>query len=118
MAEDANEKPNPLIAGDANDKELTVLGFAKGMRAGLVTFMLALQTAGIIYLFTVVLQTQKEKYDDQAQRYKDMINFLQPAKDHMNAAADKVNTAADRAIVSSNTVDSLTNELNKRKIKK
>jgi hypothetical protein len=106
------------MAEDANEKELITWGITKNLRTGLITTILALLIMSNVYLFSMLRQSDKEKYDDQAQRYKDMINFLQPAKDNMNAAADKVNTAADRAIVSSNTVDSLTNELNKRKIKK
>lgn len=100
---------------DANEKEFNVFGIAKGMRAGLITFLLAIQMMAIIYLYVDKNQTEKEKYDDQAKRYQEMINFLQPAKDHMNAAAARVDTAAARAISSSQTVDSLTNELNKRK---
>lgn len=103
------------MAGDANEKELTVWGFTKGLRTGLITFLLALLIMSNIYLFSVVQQTQKEKYEDQAKRYQDMINFLQPAKDHMNDVANKVDTAATRVISTSDKVDSLTNELNKRK---
>jgi hypothetical protein len=103
------------MATDANEKELSVWGFTKGLRTGLITFIMAIQMMAIIYLYVDKNQTEREKYDDQAKRYQEMIKFLQPAKDHLNAAAARVDTAAARAISSSQTVDSLTNELNKQK---
>lgn len=96
---------------DANEKELSVFGFAKGMRAGLVTFILSLLIGSNIYLF-IALENAKEKtLQIQANGYEKMIEYMKPTKDLMTDVAKKVDTAATKAIASSDRVDSVSTML-------
>lgn len=99
---------------NANDKELTVFGFSKGMRAGLITFFLALQTMAIIYLFFSLGKAndkkdaiQEKERQNQAELYEKMIEYLAPTKAKMNMAAEK-------AIVASDNLDSVTTKFIKQ----
>jgi len=89
---------------DANDKELTVFGFAKGYRAGLITFMLAAQSIAIVSLFFLVVESKNQNQILQAKLYEKMIEYMKPTKDKMNKAADKV-------ITSSENLDSVSTKL-------
>jgi len=87
---------------DANDKEMTVFGLAKGMRGGLITFIMAGQWIAIVVLFYLVIGAKDDKADSQAAVYEKMIEYIKPTKEKMNQAAEKV-------IISSNNLDSATN---------
>lgn len=94
---------------DANEKELTTWGFTKGFRTGLITFILALQTTAIVYLFVAFSRSEREKQQLQAKLYDKMIDYIRPTRDKMEKAADTVVTAATRAIEVSQKVDSISN---------
>jgi hypothetical protein len=107
---------------DANEKELSVWGFAGGLRTGLITFILALLIMSNIYLYIDRARADKEKALSEAEKlilqeklYERMIQYIKPTTDRMNTVADKVDTAATRAINSANAVDSITNRNNKPK---
>ena len=95
------------MAGDANEKELSVFGFAKGMRAGLITFILSLQTIAIIYLFIALSKSESQKQELQAKLYEKMIDFIRPTRDKMDEAVDKVNRVTDQVSETAQFTDSL-----------
>jgi len=106
------------MALDANDKELTVWGFAKGMRTGLMTFFLAAQMMAIIYLYVDRARADKEKAMSEAEKliiqgklYEQMIEYIKPTRDKMDGAAEKVDKAATVAIAASAKMDSLSTPL-------
>ena len=94
---------------DANEKELTTWGFTKGFRTGFITFILALQTTAIVFLYIDNSQSKDNELMRQEKLYEKMIDYMKPTKDKMESVADKVDTAASRAIQVSNKVDSLSN---------
>jgi hypothetical protein len=102
---------------DANEKELSVWGFAGGLRTGLITFILALLIMSNIYLYIDRARADKEKALSEADKlklqkelYERMIQYIKPTTDRMNTVADRVDTAASRVINSANVVDSITNK--------
>jgi hypothetical protein len=104
------------MSQDANEKELTTWGFTKGFRTGLITFILALQTSAIVYLYIdkgqvekEKSQTEKEKFESQARLYEQMIEYLRPTKDRMENMVQKVDTVATIVLASANKVDSISN---------
>jgi hypothetical protein len=114
------------MAVDANENELSVWGFTKGLRTGLITFILALLITAVIYLYVDKAKSEAraeekqrlseaQKLQMQKELYEQMIEYLKPTKDRMNTVADKVDTAVTRAINSADRVDSLTNSNNQSK---
>lgn len=110
------------MAIDPNEKELTVWGFAGGLRTGLITFILALLIMSNIYLYIDRARADKEKALSEADKlkmqeklYEQMIEYIKPANDRMNNVVNKVETAASKAITTSEKVDSLTTQFNNRK---
>ncbi len=104
------------MSQDANEKELTTWGFTKGFRTGLITFILALQTSAIIYLYIDKGNSDKKTIDTQAKLYQQMIDYMRPTKERMDNVVEKVDTAATRVLEVSNKVDSgLNNTVIKRK---
>ncbi|WP_316743431.1 hypothetical protein [Pedobacter antarcticus] len=103
---------------NANDKELTVFGFSKGMRAGLVTFIMAIEAIGLVYLFFAYQKSEADNRKNQQRIYEQMIDYMKPARDQMYNAASKVDTAATRAIAASDKVDSVSTYIMQKKQKK
>lgn len=96
---------------DANEKELTVFGFAKGMRAGFVTFIMSMEAIAIIYLFIAFRQSETDKQQLQAKLYEKMIDYIRPTRDKLEEAAKKVDTAVVKVNNSVELTDSLNNSL-------
>ena len=94
---------------DANEKELSVFGFAKGMRAGLITFILSLQTVAIVYLFIALSKSNSEKQELQAKLYEKMIDFIRPTRDKMEETIKRVDTAVVKVTETALATDSLNN---------
>lgn len=101
------------MSQDANEKELTTWGFTKGFRTGLISFILALQTSAIVYLYIdkgqterEKSQTEKEKIELQAKLYEQMIEYMRPTKERMDNVVEKVDTVATRVLEVTNNVDS------------
>jgi len=108
---------------DNNEKELTTWGFTKGMRTGLITFLLGSMMAAIVFLFVdgkkSDRQSEKDKIAIQKELYEKMIQMMdkkmeQPVK-AINDVVKKVDTAAGKAIAASITVDSLSTQYIKNK---
>lgn len=102
-----------------NEKELDTWGFTKGLRTGLITFILGSMMCAIVYLFFQYSSSEKESKLMQKELYEKMLQRVdekmeQPVK-AINDVVSKVDTAAQKATAAAGKVDSLANTYDRTK---
>jgi len=89
----------------STEKELSFLGFVTaGWRRGLITFLLALQTLAIIWLYIDKNDTEARSRAYQEKLNDRLLDQVLPVAKKMERAADTVGAAAAK-------VDSLSNAI-------